>query len=218
MNVQKSNRLAVPAKRRRGPIQSARVFPRWVWRTRIAVLLLVAASVNLGASVARAQDRSDGEYRIKAAFVYNFAKFVDWPTDALPDSTAAIVIGVVGEEQLSEVLAETVAGKTANGRELVVRRWKVGQDLRNCQLLFISASEGRRLPQILRRLKGSSVLTVGETEQFTRLGGIINLFVVGKNVRFEISVGAAARARLKISSKLLALARIVPGEQAEGKD
>lgn len=168
--------------------------------------------------MARAQERPSGEYRIKAAFLYNFAKFVEWPTDAFPDPHMAIVVGIVGEDQFSEVLSQTVAGKTVNGRELVIRRGKAGENLRNCHLVFISSSEGRHLPQILDSLKGSSVVTVGETERFARLGGVINFFVVGKNVRFEVNVDAAARARLKISSKLLALARIVPDEQGDGKD
>ncbi len=168
--------------------------------------------------IARAQDRPSGEYQVKAAFLYNFAKFVEWPADALSDSAAPIVVGVIGEEQFSEVLAQTVAGKTVNGRELVIRRGKVGQDLRNCQLLFISSSERKYLPQILGSLRGSSVLTVGETEPFARLGGVINFFVVEKNVRFEVNVDAATRARLRISSKLLALARIVADERREGKN
>ncbi len=161
------------------------------------LLLFLAAGVGTQSSgIARAQGRLSDEYRVKAAFLYNFAKFVEWPRGESPESQGAVVIGVDGEDQLCQVVEQTVAGKTVNGREFQVRRWKLGQNL----------------SQILQSLRGSSVLTVGESKRFARQGGVINLFIEENNVRFEINVEAATRARLRISSKLLALARIVTSQ------
>jgi hypothetical protein len=118
---------------------------------------------------------------------------------------------VLGEDPFGIDLDKTLNGKQVNGRELLIKRFKGVYGLDVCQVLFISSSEKHRLAQVIARLKHSSILTVGETEQFTRLGGIINFTVEGNKVRFEINVDAARRAGLKISSRLLQVAKVVRG-------
>ena len=165
----------------------------------------------------RAQSETPNEYQVKAAFLYNFAKFVEWPPDAFAGPQAPIVLGIVGEDPFGDALREIISGKTVNGRSFLIKRLKLGPELHGCHILFISSSEKKNLARIFESLKGSSVLTVGETDQFVQSGGAIKLFLEGNNVRFEINVGAASLARLKISSKLLALARSVVGEHGGGR-
>jgi hypothetical protein len=183
----------------------------------VGLILLAAYFLICPGTVARAQSQPLSEYEIKAGFLFNFAKFVDWPPDAFADPSAPIVMGIVGDNPVIELLTETAAGKIVNGRAVVVRRFKEGQDLRGCHILFVSLSEGKHLPQILESVKGSHALTVGETSGFTQSGGMINFFVEGSRVRLEINLDAATRARGKISAKVIAVARLVTEDSAGGK-
>ena len=149
------------------------------------------------------------EYQLKAAFLYNFAKFVEWPAGALGDPGEPIVLGILGKDPFGPTLEETIRNKTVQGRPLVIRRGDTLQEFKYCHILFITTSERRRLPQIFSILGKGAVLTVGETEHFTQLGGIINFTVEESKIRFEISVDNAEQSGLKISSQLLRLARIV---------
>ena len=167
------------------------------------LLLLLLSTL----SSAQVRAPESNEYQIKAGFLINFVKFVEWPAESFADGGAALVIGLIGDDPFGGALDEMVSGKTINSRRLEVRRLKWGQDLKGCHLLFVSTSERKRLSQIIDALKGSSVLTVGEMGQFNQQGGIINFVMDAKKVRFEINVTMADRAKLKISSKLLALAR-----------
>ena len=174
----------------------------------LGFLVVSVSAVVSGAPGAQAQPSLDREQQIKAAFLYNFVKFVDWPIEVLPETSDTISICVLGDDPFYETL-ETIKGKTVKGRRLAVRRVGAVKDLESCHVAFIGAAEEKRLPQLMQRLQGSSVLTVGDMEGFTQSGGIIN-FVVEKNkVRFEINVNRAERARLKLSSQLLGLARVV---------
>ena len=167
--------------------------------------LMILGLLGTLSTTVRAQ--SSSEYQVKAAFLYNFAKFVDWPGDAFGNSNAPLVVGVIGDDPFGGALDQAINGKTINGRPLVVRRLRLGQDLRSCHILFISSSERQRLPQIIQSLRGASVLTVGDMGQFNQQGGIINFILEANKVRFEINSRAADQARLKISSKLLSLAK-----------
>ncbi len=142
----------------------------------------------------------------------NFARFVDWPAEAFDESGGAIVVGVIADESRARTIDQTMNHQTANGRLLRVKRFALGQDLRACHILFISSSEKRDLPRILAGLRGSSVLTVGEMERFTEQGGIINFVLEGNRVRFEINRPAAEAVRLRISSKLLSVAKLGAAE------
>jgi hypothetical protein len=154
----------------------------------------------------RAQESRPTEYQIKAAFIFNFAKFIDWPAQALPQATSPLVIGILGENPFHDDLARTIRDKTIDDHPLVIKEFRSSAQTTNCHILFICTSEKNRLPEILRTLKGTSVLTVGETERFTEIGGMINFVFEGTKIRFQINNDAATSAGLKISSKLLRLA------------
>jgi hypothetical protein len=155
------------------------------------------------------------EYQVKAAYLFNFLKFVDWPEDAFADPLAPIVIGVVGDDPFGNALPQVVIGKTVQGRDLVIRIYRTGEDLRGAHILFISASERKRLPTILSSLRGTSVLTVADTAGFLDAGGMIQFLNENERVRFAINVDATSRAKLKVSSKLLSLAKAVGGNVKE---
>jgi len=152
------------------------------------------------------------EYQIKAAFLFNFAKFVEWPPDAFPAPNSPLVIGVLGDNPFGEDLERTVKGKAINTHSFLVKPIHSAAEGTNCEIVFICSSEKQRLPQIISCLKSNSVLTVGEMDGFTASGGIINFVIRANKVRFEINDDAAKNARLKISSKLTSLAvRPAPG-------
>jgi hypothetical protein len=157
-------------------------------------------------SRAGAQDSQPTEYQIKAAFVFNFAKFIEWPRTALPTPSSPMVIGVLGDNPFRDVLEKTIRGKTVDEHTLVFREFREVTAATNCHILFISSSERVRLPQIFKYLAGSSVLTVGEMDGFNENGGMINFILKESKIRFKINNDAATSAGLKISSKLLSLA------------
>ena len=157
------------------------------------------------------------ENEIKAGFLFNFTKFVEWPTDAFSDANSPIILGIVGEDPFGDLLVQAVAGKSVNGRAVLLKHFKEEQPLRACNILFVSGSEEKHLARILEKLKGSSILTVGETDGFAQAGGIINFTIEGNRVRLEINLDAATRTRLKISAKVIAVARLVRDNPAVEK-
>jgi YfiR/HmsC-like len=173
-----------------------------------AFVIVLACSHLVSPPSAHAQDALP-EYQIKAAYLFNFLKFVEWPDDAFTDSLAPLVIGIVGDDPFGDSLPQVVIGKTVQGRDLVTRKYRAGESLRGCTILFVGASEKKRIPQLLAGLHGSSVLTVADVDGFLDEGGMIQFLSENNHVRFAINVDAANRARLKISSKLLSLARVV---------
>ena len=181
-----------------------------------AALLLCATFGN--ASLSRAQQQPVSEYQVKAAFLYNFAKFVDWPPEAFRDATAPIVVCIEGDDPFGNALDQAVRDKIVNGRAFVIQRGRQLPEPKQCHILFISSSERRRLPEIFSRLQGASVLTVGESEHFASSGGAIQFALEDNRVHLLMNPDAAARARLKVSSKLLAIATIVSGDPPPGKE
>ena len=155
---------------------------------------------------ARALDPQRAEYQIKAAFVFNFAKFVEWPPTAFPNTGSPIVIGILGENPFQDELQQTIRDKTLNNRPLLIKQFASLGESTNCHILFISASEKKRLPEIFEAVRGTSVLTVGETDRFIETGGMVNLVHEGSKIRFQINEPVAKSAGLKISSKMLSLA------------
>jgi hypothetical protein len=155
------------------------------------------------------------EYQVKAAYLVNFLKFVEYPNESFAYSHAPIVIGVVGDDPLGNALPQLVVGKTVQGRDLAIRMYHRGEDLRGAHILFISSSEKRLLPSILSSLRGSSVLTVADTPGFLDAGGMIQFLNEDGRVHFAINVDATSRANLKMSSKLLSLAKLVGGNGKE---
>lgn len=173
------------------------------------LLLALGLWVILLSSVYGQPSPSATEYQIKAAFLFNFVKFVEWPSDSFPSESAPLQICVLGQNPLGQELETLTRGKTISGRALEINHVSSLQRAKTCQLLFVSSSERRRTQEILAAMEGASVLTVGDEEGFARGGGVINFLFENDRVRFEINVDAAARARLKISAKLLALAKLV---------
>ncbi|HVN80197.1 MAG TPA: YfiR family protein [Terriglobia bacterium] len=178
----------------------------------ISVLALIGSTTT-----APADSPAFSEYQVKAAFLYNFARFVEWPSNAFPDAQAPILLGVIGEDPFGGALEQVIKGKTVNGRELVLKRLTRQQDLKGFHMLFVSSSEARHLSQIMESLKGKCVLTIGETEGFAQTGGVINFTLEENKVHFEINVDTAERAHLKISSKLLALAKVLKDEHPDAR-
>lgn len=153
------------------------------------------------------------EAQVKAAFVYNFARFTEWPPAAFAAPDAPIIIGVVEDASFAHTLEQTVKGKQINGRGIRVKPITSDADLKGrLHVVYLPSSSGR---STLAALAGASVLTVGDSENFIRAGGMIRLYVQDTHVRFAINPDSAERARLKLSSRLLALARIVRGAGTE---
>ena len=149
------------------------------------------------------------EYEVKAAFLYNFAKFVEWPVGAFPDADAALELCIYGDDPFGPVIDHIVRGRTVQGRPIIVQRKAETTSLAGCHLLFVGPVSGEEVARIVQLTGGTSVLTVGETDRFVDAGGMIRLFVEGGKVRFEVNAGAAERAELRVSSQLLKLARTV---------
>ena len=168
---------------------------------RLALLALVAAIGHV-----RAEDPVANEYPVKAAYLFNFAKFVEWPVDAFKRPEDPIAICVLGQNPFGSALEDVVRGKTVANRTFAVRGISNAQQASNCQIVFVSASERKHFRFLLDGLKERSILTVGEGDDFTANGGIINFKLKDARVRIEIDPGAAGRAGLRISSKLLSLA------------
>lgn len=193
-------------------------------------LLFVAAST---ATPARTADELDREHRIKAAFIYNFIKFVDWPKEKMPDPNEPIVIGIIGDKGLTKAFTP-VKDKKIKNRDIIIRYFEgferltkpdTGDDrdwnqkmemLKECHALLLCKCGSKRiasLRQIVKALAGSPVLTISEADGFLESGGIINFLKEEDKVRFEINFAAAKRSKLEISSKLLSLARRILQEE-----
>ncbi len=166
----------------------------------------VVLSVLLVLSVLPAA-RAESEPSVKAAYLFNFAKFVEWPASAFASAQAPIVLGVVGRDAVGDELARTFAGTSANGHPVEVRRVAASDAaaLRSCHLLFIPASE--RADAVLAAVQGHPVLVVGESENFARRGGALAFVKAEGTVKFEANPKAASRSGLTVSSKLLRVAR-----------
>ncbi len=148
------------------------------------------------------------EYQVKAAFVYKFLKFIEWPTAGMPDSGHTMVVGFWGTGPMLAAL-QSVEGKEVSDRSVTVRSITDPDSLTGCHVVVIGRSEKPRLDMILRALEGSSTLTISEIDDFAARGGMINFVIEDNKVAFEINPAAADRADLRISSKLLRLATIV---------
>lgn len=171
-------------------------------------------------SIAAGQGDAAGEYELKAAMLYNLTRFVEWPPAAYPEPQAPIQLCILGRDPFGSSLTSIVLKQTVNGRPVLIRHSQNDKGIRACHLLYISSSERKATVQIFSTLKGSSVLTVGEMTQFAAHGGMIQFSLEDQQVRFDINLDAASRAGLKISSRLLVLARIVKdqGGNAESGD
>ncbi len=170
--------------------------------------LLAGVLVLAGTGTAWAQMVTPLAYKVKAAFLYNFTLFVDWPPAAMGAKHSKIVVGVLGDDPLTEALG-TVQGKQVGDRALQVVHLDSEQEISSCHVLYLAGSERRAAPEVLRKLANRPILTVGDTAGFVEMGGMIGFIIEGETVRFEIDPARAAKAGLKLSAKLLQVARIV---------
>lgn len=160
-------------------------------------------------------ERPPREFQVKAVFLYNFAQFVEWPTHAFADRTSPLRIGVLGMDPFGPFLDELVRGEKVNGRPLVVERYRSLADVSDCHVLFVSGSEGRQTERIAEELRGRSILTVCDWEEYARNGAIVWFVMERNRVRLRINLDAAKAAGLTISSKLLRSAEIVTNPPEE---
>jgi YfiR/HmsC-like len=146
------------------------------------------------------------EYEVKAAFLFNFTRFVDW----MPSSrNAPFCIGVYGADPFHGALEEVVKGRSMGGRAIAVKHFKPEEDPADCEIVFISVVDPRKVAKILIQLKDAPILTVGDAPGFCAMGGVIGFSVEDNKVKLQINPGAALRAHLQVSSKLLSLASLV---------
>jgi hypothetical protein len=188
----------------RGPSGRLRHLPRWGRRALGAWLACALGFCLCGAGALAA---ANPEYQVKAAFLYNFMKFVEWPSDGLSSSTT-LTLGILGKDPFGDAIDE-VRGKTAKGRRIAVQHLHGVEEARECDMVFVCASEKGRLPQILKALQNQRILTVADQDGFCQAGGMINLVSVKNRVAFEVNLTATGKARLRVSSQLLKLARVV---------
>jgi hypothetical protein len=156
-----------------------------------------------------AQHPNPNEYQVKAAYLYNFARFVKWPTGIATAKADSFAVCVIGQDPFGSTLDSTLAGEALDGKPVVVRRIARPQDSQDCRILFVSSTEEHHLKEILAAIDQSAVLTVSDIPGFSRRGGIIQFVVEGDRVRFEINLATAESARLVLSSELLKVASTV---------
>ena len=199
-----------------------------------AYILVVVFLVLFMGKQAQAGSASNPEYQIKAAFLYNFIKFIDWPEEKVPDSNEPIIIGIIGKDPFRDAF-EPIKDRTVKGKKVIVERFKGLEELkklygnnqsgldqqieaiRKCHLLFVCSSENQELKETINLVKDHSVLTVADMKGFLKSGGTINFVMKTEKVRFEINVAAAKRAKLKIRSQLLRLAEKIVEEKPSQK-
>ncbi|MDH4188364.1 MAG: YfiR family protein [Nitrospira sp.] len=156
-----------------------------------------------------AQAQPSNESLLKVAFLYNFAKFVEWPAQTLPNAADPFTICVIGTDQMTQAASHMLQGKQIQGHLVKTRALQAPNNISTCHILFVDASTAAISEPAWRSLSHIPILTVGETDQFIHGGGIIKFFVENDTLRFEINPQAAEQAQLKISSKLLKLGRII---------
>lgn len=172
------------------------------------LVCLLCAALLFGHSRAYASTHNL-EQRVKAAFLFNFTKFVDWPPDAFTSANAPLEICVLGVDPFGAVLDEAVLGKSINNHPLSIRRVSPASDLKNCKVLYVSDSAQPDFHELSSRLRRQPTLTVGDFDNFTQEGGMIRFLIVDGKMRFEVNRRNTEQARLTLSSKLLSIAHAV---------
>jgi len=170
-------------------------------------MLVVALLLTVSPGMGLAESPTSLEYKVKGAFLLNFAKFTKWPADEFAADDSPITIGIVGQDPFGSALDQLVAGETIGARPIVVKRLAPSEDLSPCQILFIPKSVDAT--NMLKQVASRGVLTVGESDDFLDAGGMIRLLIEDKKVRFEVNLDVAERAHLTVSSQLLKLARTI---------
>ena len=166
----------------------------------------LAAACLLLARRAPAQTNNSSEYAVKAAFLFHFAQFVEWPAGTFKDAKSPLTYCTLGVDPFSGALDDTLRGKTIGERAIHVQHLRSSEPVQGCQVLFMGAVEGKRTFGLLAK---QAILTVGESQNFAEEGGMIEFLLEGNKIRFAINLRAVNTARLKMSARLLALAKNV---------
>ena len=174
-------------------------------------MIMILYGFSAAALNTEADKRKHAEYKIKAAYLYNFAKFVEWPAVAFADPSLPLGICIFGEDPFGDAL-DTNKNKTVNGRTLEIMHSSGSTELSGCHILFISPKETNNLKDILEMIKDRHILSVSDINKFADHGGMINLKQVKNKIRLEINHEAAKQSGLKMSSKLLKIAKVIKGE------
>jgi hypothetical protein len=170
----------------------------------------------VGFPITQGQHSKPTEYEVKAIYLYNFARFVEWPAKALPAQDGSFTICVLGQDPFGPALNASLADEAIDGKSVVAKRISAAQDAVSCRVLFISSSEDPRLNQILAALDDTSVLTVSDIPHFTRRGGMVQFILEGNRVRFAVNLTPTEHAGLTLSSELLKLAVTVRSNARPG--
>lgn len=182
------------------------------WRASLVLAFMLVAGPGRPADVPQFS-----EYLVKGAFLTKFAMFVEWPGKPSPRDQTPILIGILGDDPFGPQFEMALKKENVNGHPLALKRCKDPQDAGGCQILFISASEGPRLPEILAATRKQPILTVGDQERFAHRGGMINFIKQEGKVRFEVNTAAVAAGGLKVSAKLLQVAIPVTPDATKGE-
>lgn len=177
------------------------------------VRVLALAWTLIGVPVLRAQNSAPTDYDVKAAYLYNFGRFVDWPTQVEGEH---FTVCVLGQDPFGPRLDSTLAGETIGGKSIIAKRISSSQESDDCRIVFLSPAENGRLKKIVAELDKKAILTVSDMPKFTQFGGMIQFVVEGKRVRFEVNLTATQRAGLTLSSELLKVATAVKRNAAVG--
>ena len=187
---------------RRSPTKTARKRSLLIFF--IALILWFGAASVLAQTVAK-------EYRIKAAFLFNFSQYVEWPPEAFKDANDPLTYCTIGDDPFQGVLDESLNTKSAGKHLLRVQHLRPPENFQACQIVFIGSNEKKRVAEVLETLKQSPVLVVGESSHFVQQGGTVGFLSEDNTIRFEVNLDAAQRARLNISATLLSVAKTVIG-------
>ena len=166
-----------------------------------------------GVRAAAAQDPAALEYRVKAAYLLNFTRYIQWPPDQFASPEAPLTICVLGSDPFGGMLDSTLAGRVSQGRVVAARRIRSPSEATGCALLFITRSEWHRDPDVLRQVPEPGVVTVGESEEFARQGGVLAFVIQNETVRFAVNLAAQNRAQVRISSRMVSLASAIMDRQ-----
>jgi hypothetical protein len=156
----------------------------------------------------RAQNKPALEYQVKAAFLYNFTRFISWPSSAFNSPTAPFVIGIVGNDPFGSYLEDIIDQEKVDNHPIIIQRYHDIKDINNCQILYISVSDDNKIKEIIAGVAHQNVLTVGDADKFVKWGGVISFFKDDNKLRVQINMAAAKTAGIEISSKLLKISKI----------
>jgi hypothetical protein len=202
--------ILIPSDKNRAACEASGVFSNLRERGRAGFFIfgLWLLLSGLGLNAARGQNVSH-EYPLKAVFLFNFAQFTDWPTNAFDAPDSPLVIGVLGDDPFGALLDDAVRDETVNGRKFVVERYLHVEDIKTCHILFISQSESRRVEKIVTSLKGKPILTVSDISDSASRGVCVRFITENNKIRLRINMDSLNDANLVMSSKLLRVAEII---------